>query len=572
MTFRKRQAGFSRLLVLRGTFASAQTFFGRAFLFSKLLLKGKRDEATPRRIAFVRERTVCRTLPAAALRLRFRMTERSLIAQDFGGSMKALIFGVALIAASSAAAQSIAPDEYVRRRDAVAAKIGTGSVFIALSPEPAIRNGDVEWPYRQDDDLKYLTGVSERDTALVILPVEPEWRDIVFTRPFDARAELWTGPIPTEEETRSRSGAMKVEKFDRFEAFLEALFGAKAWGTTTEYGYYRPPAFVRFRDQQREGKATVWLLLGDRSATSGPVKALVAKLRDRYPELQFRDATPLLLHMREVKSAAELALLQRAIDVTDSAHRAAMDRVKTATHEYQLQASIEYTYRDLGADGWGFPSIVASGRNATILHYEVNNDPIAKDGVILIDIGAEVDGYTADITRTFPADGTFSPAQRILHDAVFRAQNESMKLMRPGRRFSEVNRRAEEILGEELLKAGLIVKNELEQVRLYFRHGVGHPIGLQVHDSFDRLRPFEEGMVVTNEPGLYIRRADVIESPVYKKFSDSERKKVDEALVKFEGIGIRIEDDILITASDPKLLSKSPRSATEIENYMKGRR
>jgi Xaa-Pro aminopeptidase len=313
------------------------------------------------------------------------------------------------------------------------------------------------------------------------------------------------------------------------------------------------------------------LLLGDRAATAAPVKALLTRLRADYPELQFRDAAPHLLRMREVKSPAELALLQRAIDITDEAHRAALRRVSTATHENQLQATIEFTYRDLGADGWGFPSIVAAGRNATTLHYEVNEAPIDRKDLVLLDIGAEVDGYTADITRTIPASGTYSPEQRAIHDAVFRAQNESMKLMRAGSSFSKAHRRAEEVLGEELMKVGLITKNESEQVRLYFPHGLGHPIGLQVHDVYDRTRLFEEGMVVTNEPGIYVRRADVVASPFYKKLSDDERKGIDAALARYEGIGVRIEDDLLITKGDPVLLSKSPRSATDIEAFMKKR-
>jgi Xaa-Pro aminopeptidase len=476
---------------------------------------------------------------------------------------------VSLLFTLSLSAQTVTPAEYQSRRDALARVIGPAGVFIALSPEPVTRNGSVEWPFRQDDDLKYLTGLDERQTALVILPAEPEWREMIFTRPFDASAELWTGPIPTTDTVKAISGVAKVDPYDRFDAFLAALFGGKAWGPTTEYRAFRPPGFPNFRTIQREGRAVVWLLLGDRAATAAPVKNLLARLRNDYPELQFRDASSHLLYLREVKSPAELALLQRSIDITDEAHRAAMRRVRSATHEYQLEATIEFTYRDRGADGWGFPSIVGAGRNATTLHYESNNGPIGRNDLVLIDIGAEVNGYTADITRTIPAGGTYSAEQRAIHDAVLRAQNESMKLMRPGSSFSKVNRRAEEVLGEELLKLGLITKNEIDQVRLYYPHGVGHPIGLQVHDVYDRLRPFEEGMVVTNEPGIYVRRADVVASAPYKKMTEAERKGVDAALARYEGIGVRIEDDLLITKSDPRLLSKSPRSAAEIEAFIR---
>lgn len=477
-----------------------------------------------------------------------------------------------LLLASSLFAQGIAPSEYQARRDELARAIGPTGVFIALSPEPVTRNGDVEWPFRQDDDLYYLTGIDERQTALVILPSSKESRDMIFARPFDANAELWTGPIPTAEQVKARSGVTSVYPFDRFDAFLAALLGGRPWGPSGEYRSFRGPGFPDFQGHLREGQATVWLLLGDRSATAAPVKSLLARLRADYPELQFRDAAPHLVRMREIKSSGELALLQRAIDITDQAHLAAMRRVPTATHENQLQATIEFTYRDLGADGWGFPSIVAAGRNATTLHYEVNEAAIDRKDLVLLDIGAEVDGYTADITRTIPASGKFSPDQRAIHDAVYRAQNESMKLMRPGSTFWAAHRRAAEVLGEELLKLGLITKNEPDQVRLYFPHGLGHHMGLQVHDVSERGRALKEGMVITNEPGIYVRRADVVASAFYKKLTEQERKGVDAALARYDGIGVRIEDDLLITKGDPLLLSKSPRSAADIEAFMKSSR
>jgi Xaa-Pro aminopeptidase len=466
-------------------------------------------------------------------------------------------------------AQSVASSEYQARRDELARVIGPDGVFLALAPEPVTRNGSVDFPYRQNDDLRYLTGIEEPQTALVILPSEPAWRDMIFTPPFDEAAELWTGPIPTAEQVTQRSGIAKVHPYDQFDAFLAALFGGKAWGPSTDYRAFRVPGFPNFRTIQREGRATGWLLLGDRATTAEPVRELLSRLRTNYPELQFRDASPQLLRMREVKSASELALLQRAIDITDDAHRAAMQRVRTATHEYQLQATIEFTYRDRGADGWGFPSIVAAGRNATILHYVINEAAIVRDGLVLVDIGAEVDGYTADITRTYPADGTFSPEQRAIYEAVLRAQTESVKEMRPGATFNSINQRVEHLLGEDLLKLDLITKNEFEQVRMYYRHGVGHPIGLQVHDVYDRLRPFEKGMIVTNEPGIYVRRADVVASAPYKKMTEEERKRVDAALDKYADIGVRIEDDLLITEGAPRMLSKAPRTVAEVEAWMR---
>src|SRR3954467_6895487 len=159
--------------------------------------------------------------------------------------------------------------------------------------------------------------------------------------------------------------------------------------------------------------------------------------------------------MRETKSPAELALIQRAVDITVDAQKAAMARVRTATHENQVQATVEFTFRNLGACCWAFPSIVASGRNATTLHYETNNEPIVRDGLLLTDLGAEGEGYSADVTRTYPADGTFSAEQRAIYDIVFAAQNESIPLMRPGHKSRAPNTAAAGVIGPELLKLGL---------------------------------------------------------------------------------------------------------------------
>jgi Xaa-Pro aminopeptidase len=273
--------------------------------------------------------------------------------------------------------------------------------------------------------------------------------------------------------------------------------------------------------------------------------------------------------MREIKSPSELALIQRAVDVTVAAQKAAMARVLTAARENEVEATIAFTFRNLGACCWAFPSIVASGRNATTLHYETNNDPIARGGLLLTDLGAEVDGYSADVTRTYPASGAFSPEQRAIYEIVLAAQNETIPLMRPGHRMIEVHDKAQEIVGRELLKLGLVTKNVREQSELYLFHGPGHPLGLQTHDVYDRARVFEPNMVFTNEPGVYVRKDDVLASDVFGKLSTAEQQSVRRALERYDGIGVRIEDDVLITSGEPKVLSAAaPRTVTEIEALM----
>jgi Xaa-Pro aminopeptidase len=273
--------------------------------------------------------------------------------------------------------------------------------------------------------------------------------------------------------------------------------------------------------------------------------------------------------MRQIKSDAEIGLIQRAVDVTVEAQKAAMTRVLTAAHEYEVHATIEYTFRNLGACCWAFPSIVAAGRNATTLHYETNNDPIVRDGLLLTDLGAEVDGYSADVTRTYPADGTFSPEQRAIYDVVLAAQNETLPLMRPGHGFIEIHERAQDVVGRELAKLGLVTKNLPEQSQLYLFHGPGHPLGLQTHDVYDRQRAFEPNMVFTNEPGVYVRKDDIVASDVFRKLSESEQQAMRTALDRYDGIGVRIEDDVLITAGAPKVLSAgAPRTPRDIEAFM----
>ena len=315
----------------------------------------------------------------------------------------------------------------------------------------------------------------------------------------------------------------------------------------------------------------VWLLLEDRGSRSPATREhqFADRLRRHYPQVRFRDATPLLLAMREIKSPAELALIRRAVDITAEAQKAAMARVLAATRENEVQATIEFTFRNLGACCWAFPSIVASGPNATTLHYETNNDPIVRDALLLTDIGAEVEGYSADVTRTYPASGTFSPEQRAIYDIVFAAQNETFPLMRPGHKFIEIHRKAQEVVGRGLLKLGLVTKNTPEQSELYLFHGPGHPLGLQTHDVYDRARPFEPNMVFTNEPGVYVRKDDIVASDVFRKLPASEQAAMRAAIDKYNGIGVRIEDDVLVTAGEPKVLSAgAPRAVRDIEALM----
>jgi Xaa-Pro aminopeptidase len=468
----------------------------------------------------------------------------------------------------------IEPAEYASRRERLGKAIGPDAMLVVLPRTPSLRSGDTDYPFRQSDALLYLSGIEQAETGLVLLPGEARVKEAIFVADADPVREVWTGRVLTREEARKASGVEHVLSAGRLRSFVSAAIEGRPWGESPLPGYYRPPGMPAYRRAVTEGRAQVWLLLSDRRGLSEPPTAeqqLAADLRRAYPEIHVRDASPILDAMREVKSAAELRHIQRAIDVTALAIRAGMRRTLTATHEYQVEAAIEHVFRDEGACCPAFPSIVGAGRNATVLHYESNNDPIPRDGLVLTDVGAEVGGYSADVTRTFPADGTFSPAQRAIYEAVLASQTEASLVTRPGRMLSDMHARAQEVLGGALLKLGLITANDPAQVQMYLRHGAGHPLGLAVHDVFDRTRALEAGMVVTIEPGVYVREADVRASPAYAKLSDADRAKIDAALAQYAGIGVRIEDDYAITNDGAQLLSGgAPRTVAEIEAWMAG--
>ncbi len=486
----------------------------------------------------------------------------------------ALVAALATVLAPSAGA-GITADEYAARRHRLAEAIGPDALVVLVSPEPAPRNGDVEWPFRQDDNLYYLTGIRQADTALVLLPGESDHREVLFVSDRDPLAEAWTGPLLDRDEAKAISGGGEVVSIRRFEDFLAAALGGGSWGESDLYRYYRPPGMPAFLAAMRAGRATLWLDLTDRGGWGAhgepptPPLRLAERLRERYPELAVRDLSPLVVAQRMVKSPAELELIQRAVDVTAEAQQAGMRRTLTAEFEYQVLAAVEFVFRDRGACCWGFPSIVASGVNTTILHYPDAEAPIDRGGLMLLDIGADVEGYTADVTRTFPADGTFSPEQREIYEVVLTAWNECLPRLRAGAVYADVHRLAEEVIARELAKLGLVAAAEPEQARMYFIHGLGHPMGLAVHDVADRTQPLEAGTVWTLEPGVYVRRRDVEASETFKGLSEEDRGKVRAALDRYDGIGVRIEDDVLVTDGAPRVLSEgAPRTVEAIEGLL----
>lgn len=509
---------------------------------------------------------------------------REVVHADYDNGMRRLIplrlitFIVTLLATGSLFAQasakpSIDASEYAARRARLAKEIGPNALLVVFSAKQQIRSGDQEWPFRQSDALLYLTGIDEEETTLVMVPGDPEFAEVLFVRDRNPQQEVWTGRIPPREEITKISGIKRVESSGRWRGFVASALSGGVWTSPDLIERLPPRAMPHLYGAVTAGTADLWTVNEVRSFGPNPPltdeQQFVKDLRDRFAALHFRDAQPLLVAMREIKSAAEIAVIQRAIDITEAAQKAAMKRVLTATSENQVDAVVDFTYKDLGTCCWGFPSIVASGTNTTTLHYMANDAPVDRAGLFLTDLGAEYLGYSADVTRTFPASGNFTSDQRAIHDAVFAAQEAAIAALKPGGHFRDADHASIAVIGRELAKLGLISKNEPRQVYMYFRHTPGHHIGLDTHDVADRDRKIEPNMVFAVEPGIYVRKNDVLASPVYAKLPKEEQATIARALDRYDGIGVRIEDNVVITENGARLLSSgSPRKSEDIERYM----
>jgi Xaa-Pro aminopeptidase len=479
-----------------------------------------------------------------------------------------------LVATSVFADLTVPATEFAARRARVAQALGRDGMLVLRSADAGRRNGDVEYPFRQDDNLRYLTGIAAADATLVLLPGEKEFSEVLFVRERNPQTELWTGRISTHDEVKAQSGIKHVANSARLDSFLSAALQGLPWSPVMTPGTPGPvgAATPDFSEAVFRGDATLWFVFETRPSLGAELPRTLEyanKLRARYPEVKIRDARNVLVGLRQVKSDAEVATLRRAIDITAEAQKAAMRRSLTAKNEREIHAVIEGTFLERGACCWGFPSIVAAGPNATTLHYESNDADFSRGDLILTDLGADYEGYTADITRTYPSDGTFSPEQRAIYTAVYRAQEAVFGAIKPGVLWRDLQNLATDTLGADLLRLGLITKNDPQQVRMYFRHGLGHPIGMQVHDVQRGGRPLEAGMVMAVEPGIYVRKDDVLASPAYKALTPDDQKSIAAALDRYANIGVRIEDDVLVTRNGYELLSANvPRSMEAIEALM----
>jgi Xaa-Pro aminopeptidase len=472
------------------------------------------------------------------------------------------------------------------RRQEVMKRMGDKAIMVLFGAEPRVYTNDVDYHYRQENNLYYLTGVKQEDATLVLIPGAKRTREILFIPPRDPRNETWHGHMMSADEARARSGVQEVWDSGLLNTFL-AFLAPRTEQANAKRGSMSKPKeelaeqwqseFQTLIDAVRSDQGEIYLLAQSTSRDLREYRQeyeFAGAIKSASAGLKFKSAAPIFAELRQVKSPWEQKLMQHAVDITAEAFHRVYAVAAPAMHEYEIQAEYEYTFRRRGADNWGYPCIVGAGANATTLHYITNQDRLGDGDLLLADCAAEYDHYSADITRTIPINGKFTKEQAEIYNVVFEAQTEAIKLARPGNFMlgsdpkNTVNGRSTEVIKEGLLRLGLITSKENDEYRTWFMHGTSHWLGMNVHDVGVQGRELAPGMILTVEPGIYIRpdALDVLpKTPEYGRFI----KAVRPAFEKYKGIGVRIEDDILVTSGEPVNMSGAiPRKLEDIEATM----
>ena len=307
------------------------------------------------------------------------------------------------------------------------------------------------------------------------------------------------------------------------------------------------------------------------TAAPGPARQFGANLKERFFGFAVLDATPLLWELRQVKTPYEQGVMRKSVAISSEAHKAGMREAAPGKFEYEVEAAIEHVYLRSGAMSWGYPSIVGSGPNATILHYNKSNRRMERGDLLLVDAAANYEGYTGDITRTYPVSGTFTPPQREIYEIVLAAQEAGIAAAKAGNRFSDIQAACDDVLRAGLRRLGLVTEATGQQFKIWSTHGVSHWIGMEVHDVAVP-KPLGPGMTFVIEPGIYIREAaleNLPKTPENLAFIE----KVRPIVQKYRNIGVRIEDSFLLTESGLERLSSGvPRTIDEIERFLSGKK
>lgn len=420
------------------------------------------------------------------------------------------------------------PKLFKLNRSRFAAQLEPGAIAVFHSNDLMPRNGDAYHRFRQNSDLFYLSGLDQEEVVVVLFPdcINKNWREVVFTKRTNEHIAIWEGEKYTKEQVRKVSGIQSVYWLSDMDRILtEMLILSKAiYLNGNENTRFRSP--VQYKDLR-----------------------FLEDVKRTFPFHRIERSQPIMKQLRMIKSKHEVAAIQHAVDLTEKAFRRVMKFTKPGVMEYEIEAEMSHEFLRNAATGHAYEPIIASGKNACVLHYVENNKPCKDGDLLLMDFGAEYANYAADMTRTIPVNGRFTKRQKAVYKAVLKVMREATQMLRLGTSIAKYHKEVGKIMQSELIGLGLLdktdVKNQSKDKPLYkkyFMHGTSHHLGLDVHDIGNFFVDIQPGMVFTCEPGIYIRE---------------------------ENLGVRLEDDILVTDGNPiNLMKNMPTEVKEIEDCM----
>ena len=417
---------------------------------------------------------------------------------------------------------------FVQNRARFAARLEPNAIAVFHANDIMPTSADGTYPFVQNPDLFYLTGIDQEETILVIYPDarESKHKEILFLRKTNEEIAIWEGNKLTQQEGSAISGIQTVYWAEDFQKIFRSMTYDAEWIYLNTNEHARAEVTVETRDSR-----------------------FLQWCQSAFPLHRYRRSAPIMQDLRVVKSAMEIDLIRKACGIAEKAFQRILQVVQPGIWEFEIEAELLYALVKNRSRRPAFNPIIASGASSCVLHYIENNQQCRDGDILLIDFGAEYANYASDVTRTIPVNGRFSPRQRQIYDAVFRIQHEAVPMLTPGNTLQAYHKEIGGIVEDELQQLGLLTAQDTGQVdkadapyKKYFMHGISHHLGLDVHDLGDRHRAFESGMVLTCEPGIYVRE---------------------------ENIGVRIEDDILITDKGPVVLTADiPSDSREIEEIM----
>ena len=421
--------------------------------------------------------------------------------------------------------RNIDPNLFKSNRSELFKLLSNNSIAIFNSNDLMPKNADQLMSFKQNSDMFYLSGVDQEETILVLMKCDEKMEEILFVRETNDAIKIWEGEKISQEQAKNISGVNKVFWNTEFESTLPSLINKVKTIYLNSNEHPRANVVVETRD----ARFKKWI-------------------QSKYPNYIYKKSAPLLHNIRSIKKSEEINLIQHACDITKRGVERVCRHLKPGVFEYEIQAEIIHEFLLNNSRGFAYDPIIASGKNACILHYDSNNDMCNDGDLVLMDFGAEYANYASDLTRCFPVNGRFNKRQKDVYNSVLRVMNEAKKLLKPGVFLSDYEKSVGALMERELVNLGLISIKDIARFqktpayKKYYMHGTSHHLGLDVHDVSNSAKPLEEGMVLTCEPGIYIPE---------------------------ENLGIRLENDILIQKSgNIDLMAEIPIAAEEIEDML----